>query len=655
MASLPYSSPLVCVLLVGDRQRGGTRTHASYNTVLPHSHPSCVCAPQMNQAAYTGFYPWVHPSRLASSHATASLDPTTSTWAMRYWSCMYWALTTMTKVPWVTPRSWPEQFFGAIAFFSGALFYAFLVGETSAIAVQGTKARVKRMELNDHLAVFKNKHKDELPAIFYWEAVTWLKVDTEFAAKYSNKEKLLELPINLRNEALLHLHADVFEPSAFGRTCTDDAVAELALLLKPRAAMAGHTVIAEGQIDPMLHMLLRGALKVQSQADAERDSTKRQTMNAARTTQSRMSLWGGGSGPSAQDLATKTHLNTQDLLSAYKDEMLHSNKNARDENLRRPSFGMKKMTRFRVIEKTGSTIGICDLDNGLVPFPFRVEATKLCHMFVVHRKAILTAFNRMTKLDEQACRAAIRIEHQKHVESLRMALEQRQTRGSVMARRQSSEQDDSFKAGGGGAASSLSAAAVTVGAEEGETGRMYRLASASLKRKDERFLAAGAGSREHDPLEEMPLMMQVVLTSGALDRRARGCHSSLSKMKAQTGVIPLLIQQLKGKAGWGAGVRRGSVLNIINPSQQAMLAAAAAANPHARRRSSADMSGGGGGIGGGSPQPRQPLNGTAKSVTPLPQQVLAEKPGGEAQDPKSQMGTLISQNLQDLWAQLTPK
>ena len=48
-----------------------------------------------------------------------------------------------TQVPWLTPRSLPEQAFAAVAFSFGMLFYAFLVGETSAIAMQGMKREVR--------------------------------------------------------------------------------------------------------------------------------------------------------------------------------------------------------------------------------------------------------------------------------------------------------------------------------------------------------------------------------------------------------------------------------------------------------------------------------------------------------------------------------
>ena len=101
--------------------------------MLPgHSH--------FNSFEVTGTQPWPHPSRLRSAtSASASLDPKESSFAMRYWTCMYWALTILTKVPWIAPQSVPEMIFASFAVASGTLFYAFLIGETSAITLSVMK------------------------------------------------------------------------------------------------------------------------------------------------------------------------------------------------------------------------------------------------------------------------------------------------------------------------------------------------------------------------------------------------------------------------------------------------------------------------------------------------------------------------------------
>ena len=77
--------------------------------------------------------------------------------------------------------------------------------------------------------------------------------------------------------------------------------------------------------------------------------------------------------------------------------------------LERVTLGMKDMTKFRILERPGSIIGMANLDTGtaLQPFRSRSRATRLCHMFAVHRRWLLAASRRMTTLDSQTLRAAL--------------------------------------------------------------------------------------------------------------------------------------------------------------------------------------------------------------------------------------------------------
>lgn len=101
-----------------------------------------------NKRDVTGFHPWVHPSRLSTaSGASGSLHPTQSSFAMRYWTCLYWAITTLIKVPWLHPLSTAEQMFAALVTSIGAVFFAFIIGETTGIANAGIKREMQRTEL----------------------------------------------------------------------------------------------------------------------------------------------------------------------------------------------------------------------------------------------------------------------------------------------------------------------------------------------------------------------------------------------------------------------------------------------------------------------------------------------------------------------------
>ncbi len=55
----------------------------------------------------------------------------------QYWTCLYWSLTTLVKVPWVQPASVAEKVVTAVALVLGALFYAFLISEITQVRAAG--------------------------------------------------------------------------------------------------------------------------------------------------------------------------------------------------------------------------------------------------------------------------------------------------------------------------------------------------------------------------------------------------------------------------------------------------------------------------------------------------------------------------------------
>jgi len=85
-------------------------------------------------------------------------------------------------------------------------------------------------------------------------------------------------------------------------------------------------------------------------------------------------------------------------------------------------------------------IGIANLSNESTLFPYRVQATKYSRFFYIHRRQLLAAFKQMTMMDEHACRAAIKMEHQKHVNSLKEDLQRRETMARKSAERGSGGQ-----------------------------------------------------------------------------------------------------------------------------------------------------------------------------------------------------------------------
>ena len=48
---------------------------------------------------------------------------------VQYWSCFYWAATTLVKVPWVAPMTWIEQFFTSFIIIIGTFTFSVIIGQ----------------------------------------------------------------------------------------------------------------------------------------------------------------------------------------------------------------------------------------------------------------------------------------------------------------------------------------------------------------------------------------------------------------------------------------------------------------------------------------------------------------------------------------------
>mmetsp|Transcript_72110 Transcript_72110/g.143019 ORF Transcript_72110/g.143019 Transcript_72110/m.143019 type:complete len:843 (-) Transcript_72110:32-2560(-) len=494
----------------------------------------------------------------------------TSSFTQQYWTSAYWALTVLVKVPWIGPSTSHEIVYAAFAVASGALFYAFICGEVTAIATAAVRRTLKKNELAKGLSQFKEQYP--LPAIYFWEAVLWMRADNDFRSAYEGKDKLRQLPYNLRMEAALVMHREVLAKSPFSKSCTEDAVAEIALLLTPRVCMAGQTLIEQDQVNVYLYMVSSGSLKIFS-AEKKRLQPKAIAHNVGRggcptpvpqqTIGTECSAAKGRTGLRARFQNLPGVGKKEDPLANFNPGLLNGGPAARPSkredplahmacalpgmaNMRaaakaRCSSGMKEMSRFRVCEKLGSMVGITDLDNEVSLFPFKVEATKFTTMYVISRKDLIASFSRMTLLDQQAVRASIKLEHEKHVNSLKVEMERRTSmrltrgRNTMMSRADDDDWDD------------------------GHLG---------LRRET-------SGSHTHNGLpydESMPMETQALLAATALRRVLEECGDEFSLMKRNTVVLPQLLKNAQGKvgqggaSGWGvgqAGQKRGGRRSIL--------------------------------------------------------------------------------------------
>ena len=243
----------------------------------------------------------------------------------------------------------------------------------------------------------------------------------------------------------------------------------------------------------------------------------------------------------------------------------------------------------------------------------------MTHMLIIHRRDILGAFASMTRLDELACRAGIKMEHQRHVESLRTHLVQRasiaQGAGALdmrISRMIWSERDGaSFTRGSCADDSDEDTPSGVNDTSESMRKKMnahlhfdpsmplitqarcrdrpcHRCKCRDCKCRDWPCYCtccdrpcrgcpcggdcqcwdARCSTLDAEMARDGHLCRQVILCTNALHRRTRACEDELRDLKKNTSIIPELMQLFHGKTvAINAHKRRTSVLLAPSPTR----------------------------------------------------------------------------------------
>ena len=129
-------------------------------------------------------------------HATRAIDWDTA-FLQRYLSALYWALTSLSKVPWVIALSAPEQLFVTVVVYVGAVVFAFIFGEMVGLAKAGLNHSIEKTIQINSITTYSHKH--HVPFELQRTLRRWSKANQSFARPYQGKQVLNLLPKNLRN------------------------------------------------------------------------------------------------------------------------------------------------------------------------------------------------------------------------------------------------------------------------------------------------------------------------------------------------------------------------------------------------------------------------------------------------------------------------
>ena len=152
---------------------------------------------QRGQPLYRGRRPWIERTPTGGT----KLDDVHVPLAQAYWSCLYWSLTTLVKqVPWIGPETITELAYTTCLLVFGALGFAYLVGEVTAIVRKALFGYLHKSEMMGRMRTFcVTRH---VPHALRRKVYAWVAAETELLMQHEGKARLLILPHKPRTELL---------------------------------------------------------------------------------------------------------------------------------------------------------------------------------------------------------------------------------------------------------------------------------------------------------------------------------------------------------------------------------------------------------------------------------------------------------------------
>ena len=88
---------------------------------------------------YRGSWQQRIPMTQWNSRLALPLNKESDFW-MQYWSCLYWSVTALVKVPWIAPNTVIEKLYASAVVMVGAIFFASLLGSIVAAIASSDSA-----------------------------------------------------------------------------------------------------------------------------------------------------------------------------------------------------------------------------------------------------------------------------------------------------------------------------------------------------------------------------------------------------------------------------------------------------------------------------------------------------------------------------------
>ena len=209
-----------------------------------------------------------HDEELHDGHGTSWLSRVAgnevldadSTLAMKYSTSWYWALTMLMKTPFVGPDAVAEKVFASIAVVLGAIIFAALLGNVTALMQSfGVQDRL----LREKIAATRNFcSRMQVPAHLEKKLGDYVDAHWTMSSGLDDLAVLSQLPGQLQGTIVQQMYRDTLLCTPLFSKCSKECSTQLLLRLRPIVCLNGETLIGADAMITSVFVLMRGALQV---------------------------------------------------------------------------------------------------------------------------------------------------------------------------------------------------------------------------------------------------------------------------------------------------------------------------------------------------------------------------------------------------------
>ena len=342
----------------------------------PHPHPPSP--PGVADFNFAAARRWASRRGRCGSPPTASARRSRSTTASASSTgALYWAITTLVKVPWIKPKTIPELIFASFVVLSGTFTFSVIIGQITMLQKTYDMARQARSDRLARMRLFCNT-RNVAPELKH-EALHWTVADQEFSSMFVGRQNIYKLPAAMKNRILQHMYKQVLETFLLARGHDRRGHQR-----PPHTLLAARPLARDGPHHARLH--LEHALRAAQGLPPHR----------------------------APQEGRQAGRGDADALGAHLD-VTHPRPQGRRPRIK----STKKFQSFCVLERPGSSVGIADIDRPNVLYPFEVDCPALTKVFCISADGLRGAMGEMDRWDRDKCKQVLKDAHKGHVAALK--------------------------------------------------------------------------------------------------------------------------------------------------------------------------------------------------------------------------------------------